>query len=71
MIGATHPWRTIVSLVALAIAVLVVIRGAEVLYHNNVDRSAVFPSMFPLEALAGLIVLALAALVLRANRRMQ
>jgi hypothetical protein len=71
MIGATHPGRTIVSLVALAITILVVIRGAEVLYHNNVDQSAVFPSMVPLEALAALILVGLAVLVMRANRRMQ
>jgi hypothetical protein len=71
MIGAAHPARTIACLVALAIACLVTIRGAEVLYHNNVDRSATFPSMVPLEALAALIVVGLAALVIRANRRMR
>jgi hypothetical protein len=71
MIGAAHPWRTILALVVLAIAVLVAIRGAEVLYHNNVDQSARFPTMVPLEDLATLIVVGLAALVLRANRRMQ
>jgi hypothetical protein len=71
MVGAAHPWRMIVSLVAFAITILVVIRGAEVLYHNNVDESAVFPSMVPFEALAALIVVALAVLVMRSNRRMQ
>jgi hypothetical protein len=71
MIGAAHPGRTILSLVALAIAILVAIRGAEVLYHNNVDQSAVLPSMVPLEALAALIIVALAVLLMRANRRMQ
>jgi hypothetical protein len=70
MIGATHPRRTILSLFALAIAILVAIRGAEVLYRNNVDQSAAFPSMVPLEALAALIVVGLAVLVMRANRRM-
>ncbi len=71
MIGAAHPGRTILALVALAIAILIAIRGAEVLYQNNVDRSAVFPNMVPLEALAALIVVALAVLVMRANRRTQ
>jgi hypothetical protein len=71
MIGAGRPGRTILALVALAIASLIAIRGAEVLYRNNVDQSAVFPSMVPLEALAALIVVALAVLALRANRRMQ
>lgn len=71
MIGPAHPGRTILSLVALAIAILVAIRGAEVLYRNNVDQSAAFPNMVPLEALAALIVVSLAVLVMRANRRMQ
>ena len=71
MIGAAHPGRTILTLVALAIAVLVAIRCAEVVYRNNVDQSAVFPNMVPLEALATLVVVGLAVLILRANRRLQ
>jgi hypothetical protein len=70
LIGAGHPGRSILSLVALAIAILIAIRGAEVLYRNKVDQSAVFPNMVPLEALAALVVVGLAVLVLRANRRM-
>jgi hypothetical protein len=71
MIGAAHPVRTILVLVALAIAILVAIRGAEVLYRNNVDQSAGFPSMVPLEVLAGLVVLGLTVLVVRRNRRLR
>jgi len=71
MIGAAHPVRTLLVLVALAIAIIVAIRGAEVLYRNDVDQSAGFPNMVPLEVLAGLVVLGLTVLVVRRNRRIR